>query len=520
MFRFTSLREAVEALESIASDYTRHCRAARGLADTLALYAMNGAAVPEDVAQGSLDLDAAAGADLLLNLWHSAPAPVVQRFRRSAFVDTDPGLLQIWMTTGAVDLAPHDIYFTIGETVGQPGAPFPDGGRAWLYTPPPIFLPEWPALPPSGPGRYTTVAHWWGGTFEYNGTTFCNEKRVSFLEYLDLPTRTPVPLELAVCLAEHYDEYRQLMEPKGWTLREAWDVSATPEAYRTYVQQSRGEFSCAKPAYVTLQTAWVSDRTLCYLASGKPAVVQHTGPSRLLPAAEGLFRFRTLEEATAALTSAAADYDRHAALAPPLVQEHSDARRVVGNVLERALEPRASAVRETKEVDLPRGLLAQLLDGPGGVGRVQRLKQRVYRLELTSGPAGHRSVVLKRLEPGVAERVRLVAERWLPALGLGDRCPRLLAVAADAAGATSSHAYEDLGDETLASDPTRERVTATVELIAQLHTRGARHAVLPDVRRYGGALGFSYFTANVHDAIAALEALVAAAIEPPPSRPG
>src|SRR5438132_1445482 len=45
-----------------------------GLADTLALYAMNGAAVPEDVAQGSLDLDAAAGADLLLNLWHSADA--------------------------------------------------------------------------------------------------------------------------------------------------------------------------------------------------------------------------------------------------------------------------------------------------------------------------------------------------------------------------------------------------------------------------------------------------------------
>src|SRR5207302_8936 len=57
-----------------------------GLADTLALYAMNGAAVPEDVAHGSLDLDAAAGADLLLNLWHSAPAPFVQRFRRSAFV--------------------------------------------------------------------------------------------------------------------------------------------------------------------------------------------------------------------------------------------------------------------------------------------------------------------------------------------------------------------------------------------------------------------------------------------------
>jgi hypothetical protein len=67
------------------------------------------------------------------------------------------------------------------------------------------------------------------------------------------------------------------MEPRGWRLREAWDVSSTPEKYRAYVQRSRGEFSCAKPAYVTLETAWVSDRTLCYLASGRPAVVQHTG---------------------------------------------------------------------------------------------------------------------------------------------------------------------------------------------------------------------------------------------------
>src|SRR5947207_1425030 len=151
---------------------------------------------------------------------------------------------------------------------------------------------EWPVLPSSGPGRYTTVAHWWGGTFEFNGTTFSNEKRASFLEYQDLPQRTPVPLELAVCLAEFHEEYRRMLEPKGWRLREAWDVTATPDAYRTYVQHSRGEFSCAKPAYISLDTAWVSDRTLCYLASRKPAVVQHTGASRILPDAEGLLRFR------------------------------------------------------------------------------------------------------------------------------------------------------------------------------------------------------------------------------------
>jgi glycosyltransferase involved in cell wall biosynthesis len=150
-------------------------------------------------------------------------------------------------------------------------------------------------------------------------------------------------LEAALCLAEYYEEYRRLMEPRGWRVREAWDVSATPEAYRTYVQRSRGEFSCAKPAYVALETAWVSDRTLCYLASGRPAVVQHTGASRFLPDAGGLFRFRNLEEAAAALNAAEADYERHCRQARALAEEHFDAQRVVARVLERALEPRGES---------------------------------------------------------------------------------------------------------------------------------------------------------------------------------
>ena len=177
-----------------------------------------------------------------------------------------------------------------------------------------------------------------GRNTDYNGTTFWNEKRVAFLDYLELPARTPVQLEVALCLAEYYEEYRRLMEPRGWRLREAWDVSATPDAYRTYVQRSRGEFSCAKPAYVALETAWVSDRTLCYLASGRPAVVQHTGASRFLPDAGGLFRFRNLDEAAAALAAAEADYERHCRQARALAEEHFDARRIVARVLERALE--------------------------------------------------------------------------------------------------------------------------------------------------------------------------------------
>ena len=105
----------------------------------------------------------------------------------------------------------------------------------------------------------------------------------------------------------------------GDTCNLPWAVSfpqhSPPWDYQRYVQASQGEFSCAKPSCVRLQNAWVSDRTLCYLASGKPAVVQHTGASRFLPDAEGLFRFRTLEEAAHALSAAQSDYERHGRLA-------------------------------------------------------------------------------------------------------------------------------------------------------------------------------------------------------------
>ena len=116
-----------------------------------------------------------------------------------------------------------------------------------------------------------------------------------------------------------------------------WGTNWTPDDYRTYVQRSRGEFSCAKPFYIRLETAIMHDRTLHYLASGKPAVVQYTGPSKFLPDAEGLFRFRNLDEAAGALAALESDYDRHCRLARALAEEYFDAAKVLQRVLERAL---------------------------------------------------------------------------------------------------------------------------------------------------------------------------------------
>ena len=331
--RGTDVRGCIATLKKRLEPY--------GFADAIALFPLNDEPLPQDLTEGCLDLDAAAEADLLVNLWHSLPAPVVRRFRLTALVDTDPGLLQIWMTTGKLNVAPHDVYFTVGEAVGTPAAQFPDCGLRWHYTPPPVFLPEWPQAGADSGAPYTTVAHWWGGTAQFSGRHLSNDKLVGFLEYAHLPALTSVTLEQAISLGRLFQEWRACLEPLGWRLRDAWDVSATPEQYRAYIQRSRGEFSCAKPTYVKLGTGWISDRTVCYLASGKPAVVQHTGPSRYLPDDEGLFRFQTMDEAVRALAQVEADYDRHCRLARSLAEEHFDGRRVVRRVLEHALAERA-----------------------------------------------------------------------------------------------------------------------------------------------------------------------------------
>ena len=127
-------------------------------------------------------------------------------------------------------------------------------------------------LPKTAP--YTTVSGWWGEWLEYGNQTFENSKRISFLEYAEIPRQTRVQLELALCLGFDDSADYKTLEEKGWTVKRAWGMSS--DEYRCYLLRSRGEFACAKPSCMRLQNVWISDRTICYLASGKPAVIQHT----------------------------------------------------------------------------------------------------------------------------------------------------------------------------------------------------------------------------------------------------
>ena len=242
----------------------------------------------------------------------------------------------------------HDLYFTTGETVGTPAARFPDCGLPWMRIRPSVCLDLWPWADAPAGDAFSTVSSWWGGGAKgraewiVDGADVCydNCKRVSFLEYAELPRRAAQPLELALNLSDDPEDVaeRRMLEHAGWRIRHSREVASTPESYRTYVARSRGEFSCAKPSCIRFQNAWVSDRTLCYLASGRPVVVQDTGPSAFLPNGEGMFRFTTLDEAADALAAVDADYPRHRRAAREIAESYFDARVVVGGLLDRAFE--------------------------------------------------------------------------------------------------------------------------------------------------------------------------------------
>ncbi len=294
-------------------------------------------------------------ADVLLNFHYAIDPRLLGWARRTALVDIDPGLLQFWMSTGQLAVARHDHYLTTGETVGTPEARFPDCGVSWTRIRPPVCLDLWPVSYTPDAEAFTTVSSWSSASWlkvKENGQTALrdNTKRIAFLEYVDLPRQVARPLELALYLldrdpagqarrkqAEQDAADRSLLERHGWRVRDSREVAGSPDAYRSYVQASRGEFSCAKPSCMEFRNAWVSDRSVCYLASGKPIVVQDTGPSSYLPDGEGIFRFSSIPQAAAALDAIESDYQRQCDAARALAETYFDAGRVIEHALNAAL---------------------------------------------------------------------------------------------------------------------------------------------------------------------------------------
>jgi hypothetical protein len=273
--------------------------------------------------------------ELLVNFHYEMVPGMLARFPRTALVDIDPGLLQLWWGGGQLQVHRHDVYFSIGEKLGAvPGQP----GVEWLHTRPAVSLDLWPYRYDPECSRVTSISSWRTRSYVLvDGSWLDSNKRAAYLDFVDVPRRVARPMEIATWLGEGEERDRALLEEHGWVVRDVGAVAGDPGAYQAYIQGSRAEFGCAKPAYVMLGNAWVSDRTACYLASGKPAVVQYTGPSDYLPDGLGLLRFSTPEEATAGLAEMDAHYERHCRAAREIAEHCFSAQDVVTRLLHRAL---------------------------------------------------------------------------------------------------------------------------------------------------------------------------------------
>lgn len=240
-------------------------------------------------------------------------------------VDTDPVYEQIRYAEADAGsrayLDAHTHFFTYGENVGGPGWIVPLCGIDWKPTRPPVVLEEWP-LDPRRPEAWTTIATWEnkGKNIAFGGETYVWSKHVNFLEYLDVPKRTGEKFLMAMLPPDAAVEKR--VRDAGWDLTDPRPVSASMESYAEFIRSSRGEFTVAKDIYVRPNSGWFSDRSVCYLASGRPVVTMKTGFSRFYPVGEGLFEYATMEEAAAAIAAVRADYDRHARAAREIAAEY------------------------------------------------------------------------------------------------------------------------------------------------------------------------------------------------------
>jgi hypothetical protein len=279
-----------------------------------------------------------AEADLLLDLCASVrPPDLLAAVRRTAFLDLDPGFMQLWIELGTIRPS-HDLFFTVGQHIGRPGCPIPSGGRAWQPFWPPVDVELWQDGMSAVEAPFSTVSQWWGyPTTVYAGEEYDGSKRSEFLRVVDLPALTGESFELALDLAAMGDgDDRQLLREKGWHVVDARQEVGDFASYRCYVHRARAEFSVAKPGYVKTRSGWFSDRSACYLAAGRPVVVQETGFSAFLPTGRGVLSFTTVEEAVQGITTIREQYAVHSRAAREIAREYFAAEKVLGQLLAEA----------------------------------------------------------------------------------------------------------------------------------------------------------------------------------------
>jgi hypothetical protein len=244
-------------------------------------------------------------------------------------IDGEPAFTQIKMINSlnsGINLPRYDHYFTTGKNIGTEYSISPTAGIEWKYLYHPVQVDMFPVMECPENAFYSTVMNWQSHQpIEYNGKKY-GQKNLEFQKFIDLPMQVSVPMQVAVAGKKLPID---MLKKNGWDVVDAKQATSSFDAFCSYIQQSRGEFSVCKNVFVANQSGWFSDRSAAYLASGRPVVMQDTGFSRHLPCGEGLFAFHTLDEAKAAIQKIESDYELHSKTARQIACEYLDTRIVL-----------------------------------------------------------------------------------------------------------------------------------------------------------------------------------------------
>ncbi len=266
-----------------------------------------------------------------------------RRIPHRAYVDTDPGYIQMRIANGSEKdldhLRGHTSHFSFGCNIGLAGCRIPTVGFSWRPTVQPLCLELWPVWPPATRAApFTTVLKWQTyDPVEYEGETY-GLKDVEFVRFQDLPRHCSVEFELAMSGAPPLKD----LHGRGWRCRPALAISKSIEDYQNYIRGSRGEWGVAKNGYVKMQSGWFGDRSASYLASGRPVLMQSTGFENWLPTGSGVMPFSSIDECLDAIRAVEGNYPQHCRTAREIAGAHFDASKVLTRLVEEALQPTAS----------------------------------------------------------------------------------------------------------------------------------------------------------------------------------
>lgn len=275
--------------------------------------------------------------DVLLNVSGMlTDESLLGRISVRVYLDLDPGFVQLWHEVEGIDMRfdAHTHFVSLSDAIGRT---IPDCGRHWTPTLPPVVLDQWPFAHDLRTHALTTVANWRGyGSIEHDGVHY-GQKAHSLRPLIELPRRVRARFLLALAIHRAEAADLEALRSNGWELIDPAAVAATPDEYRTFVGGSWAEFGIAKGGYVTSDSGWFSDRSACYLASGRPVLAQDTGFTRRLPVRDGLFPFSSVEDVASAVDILHSDYPAQRQAARAIAENFLDSDLILDSLLRRVM---------------------------------------------------------------------------------------------------------------------------------------------------------------------------------------